>query len=108
MVRAIGFLALTICLPFTFAYRPPAAYQQSTVYVCPMHPEVQKSKPGKCPKCGMKLVARTPAATGKDGAIPSRAAPGSQAPAPASQSADAYTCPMHPEIRLNSPGNCPT
>ena len=27
----------------------------SVVYVCPMHPEVQSDKPGKCPKCGMKL-----------------------------------------------------
>ncbi len=26
-------------------------------YTCPMHPEVVKNKPGKCPKCGMKLVA---------------------------------------------------
>lgn len=29
----------------------------SKKYTCPMHPEVVKSKPGKCPKCGMKLVA---------------------------------------------------
>lgn len=27
----------------------------STVYTCPMHPEVQSDKSGKCPKCGMKL-----------------------------------------------------
>jgi Heavy metal binding domain len=27
-------------------------------YVCPMHPEVQSDKPGKCPKCGMKLQLR--------------------------------------------------
>jgi hypothetical protein len=26
-------------------------------YTCPMHPEVVRNKPGKCPKCGMKLVA---------------------------------------------------
>jgi len=25
------------------------------VYICPMHPEVIKDKPGKCPKCGMNL-----------------------------------------------------
>jgi hypothetical protein len=27
----------------------------SAVYVCPMHPEVQSDKSGKCPKCDMKL-----------------------------------------------------
>jgi heavy metal-binding protein len=30
--------------------------EQSTIYSCPMHPEVKSSQPGKCPKCGMKLV----------------------------------------------------
>ena len=25
-------------------------------YVCPMHPEVRSDAPGRCPKCGMKLV----------------------------------------------------
>ena len=25
-------------------------------YTCTMHPEVVRSKPGKCPKCGMALV----------------------------------------------------
>ena len=25
-------------------------------YTCPMHPEVQQDKPGRCPKCGMDLV----------------------------------------------------
>lgn len=28
-----------------------------TVYTCPMHPEIRRNKPGKCPKCGgMDLV----------------------------------------------------
>ena len=26
------------------------------IYTCPMHPEIKMSKPGNCPKCGMKLV----------------------------------------------------
>jgi hypothetical protein len=25
-------------------------------YSCPMHPEVKQNEPGRCPKCGMKLV----------------------------------------------------
>jgi hypothetical protein len=27
-------------------------------YTCPVHPQVHKTKPGKCPICGMKLVLR--------------------------------------------------
>lgn len=28
-------------------------------YYCPHHPEVEQDKPGKCPKCGMKLVKKS-------------------------------------------------
>lgn len=28
----------------------------TTVYTCPMHPEVRQGQPGNCPKCGMHLV----------------------------------------------------
>jgi FtsP/CotA-like multicopper oxidase with cupredoxin domain len=30
--------------------------QQPITYTCSMHPEIHASKPGNCPKCGMKLV----------------------------------------------------
>jgi predicted RNA-binding Zn-ribbon protein involved in translation (DUF1610 family) len=40
-------------------------------YVCPMHAEVISQEPGRCSKCGMKLMA-------------TEAAP------------VAYACPMHP------------
>lgn len=29
---------------------------ETKTYTCPMHPEVQQNKPGRCPKCGMDLV----------------------------------------------------
>jgi len=40
--------------------KDPAKYigknaDMKEVYTCPMHPEVQSDKPGKCPKCGMNL-----------------------------------------------------
>jgi hypothetical protein len=38
------------------ATRPPPAGQAQVVYTCPHHPEVVSDQPGKCPKCGMKLV----------------------------------------------------
>lgn len=34
------------------AKETPAA---GATYTCPHHPEVKQNKPGKCPKCGMKL-----------------------------------------------------
>ena len=29
---------------------------EATQYTCPMHPEIVRSGPGQCPKCGMNLV----------------------------------------------------
>jgi FtsP/CotA-like multicopper oxidase with cupredoxin domain len=53
------------------------------VYACPMHPEVVRDEPGKCPKCGMRLL-------------------------PTQASAEtSYACPMHPEVVSDSPERCP-
>jgi hypothetical protein len=30
----------------------------AVIYTCPMHPEIIRDKPGKCPKCGMNLVVK--------------------------------------------------
>jgi manganese oxidase len=35
-----------------------AGAQTGALYTCLMHPEVVSDKPGKCPKCGMALVAK--------------------------------------------------
>jgi FtsP/CotA-like multicopper oxidase with cupredoxin domain len=35
---------------------PELAPGTAVAYVCPMHPEVSATEPGRCPKCGMKLV----------------------------------------------------
>ena len=36
----------------------PTNNPSAAAYTCTMHPEVVTSQPGKCPKCGMSLVAK--------------------------------------------------
>jgi cytochrome oxidase Cu insertion factor (SCO1/SenC/PrrC family) len=35
--------------------RPKPQSKKTARYACPMHPEVNSGRPGKCPKCGMAL-----------------------------------------------------
>ncbi|MEO6253728.1 MAG: heavy metal-binding domain-containing protein, partial [Ferruginibacter sp.] len=89
-MKKILLLALGLVLySFVFA--------QQVRYTCPMHPEIHATKPGNCPKCGMKLVKEKVKAVSK----PAIKTPVTQKPA------ITYTCPMHPEIHANKPGNCP-
>ena len=41
---------------------PPPAAGEKVEYVCPMHPEVIRDRPGACPLCGMALEPRHPTA----------------------------------------------
>ena len=35
--------------------QPEPAVAESTIYTCPMHPEIRRNGPGDCPVCGMAL-----------------------------------------------------
>ena len=90
----------------------------STVFICPMHPEVRSDHPGECPKCGMHLVpedeiesqgnnchhdhAHKEHRTDKESEIE-----GQYDKVPAGYSGAIYICPMHPEVRQIDPGSCP-
>ncbi len=39
---------------------------EASLYVCPMHPEVESAQADRCPKCGMKLVPASLAGGGHD------------------------------------------
>ncbi|MBP6356700.1 MAG: copper-translocating P-type ATPase [Burkholderiaceae bacterium] len=95
----------------------PGLAGSAVTYTCPMHPEVRQDHPGRCPKCQMHLVPEGQVAHGDHRhhdhhahhahAVRESAA---VAPAAAPQEAPAgttYTCPMHPEVRQDHPGNCP-
>ena len=38
----------------------PSGSSAAETWTCPMHPEVQLTGPGKCPRCGMDLVPNKP------------------------------------------------
>ena len=68
----------------------------TTVWSCPMHPEVLSDAEGRCPECGMFLEQRPGTPEELAAAYqPATAAPGQ------------YTCPMHPEVIADGPGRCP-
>lgn len=39
--------------------KQPSQKRTDVLYICPMHPEIQQSKPGDCPICGMSLEPET-------------------------------------------------
>ncbi|HHJ15822.1 MAG TPA: heavy metal translocating P-type ATPase [Gammaproteobacteria bacterium] len=65
---------------------PAEAVDESAIYTCPMHPEIEQQGPGACPKCGMALEPKN---------------------ITLSAGRTEYTCPMHPDIIRDEPGSCP-
>jgi FtsP/CotA-like multicopper oxidase with cupredoxin domain len=98
----------------------PAAMPEAAgpvTYVCPMHPDVTSAEPGRCPKCGMKLLA-SQAATVTTYACPMHPEVVSDQPghcrkcgmkllASQAPTVTTYACPMHPEVVSDQPGHCP-
>ena len=101
--------------------------QHPSFYTCPMHPDVVSSEPGKCPKCGMNLVAskkeqmkmevtksytcpvHLDVVSDKPGKCPKcgRVLTLSQKEQMKAEVVKLYTCPMHPDVSSKEPGKCP-
>ena len=64
IIMALAILAMASGAATTSAHdahgRKSKKPATTTKYTCTMHPEVVMNKPGKCPKCGMDLVAMKP------------------------------------------------
>jgi hypothetical protein len=92
--------------------------EQATIqkYTCPMHSKVITDQPGNCPKCGMKLVpakekkrrtSNAQRSTSKVGAIDLNRPQMEHEHEQEQEKTQKYTCPMHPEVITDHPGNCP-
>jgi Ni,Fe-hydrogenase III large subunit len=98
--------------------------EEKDIFTCPMHPEIQRDKPGNCPICGMTLMKKhneeQQAGMNKnegDGHHLHEHMQGdmihreheSKQPQNKEVADDkkVYSCPMHPEIQSNEPGQCP-
>jgi Cu(I)/Ag(I) efflux system membrane fusion protein len=79
---------------------------QHIIYTCPMHPEIKQDKPGDCPICNMKLIpikdtTKHPEHSNLNKENLKDLNKFKQ------MNHIIYTCPMHPEIKQDRPGDCP-
>lgn len=90
MMVGLTILSVSVFAQDTSMHKAKAPIRKSekVTYSCPMHPEVVRNKPGKCPKCGMNLT-KSKKQIMKMDAIKT------------------YTCPMHADVTSDKPGKCP-
>lgn len=62
MVLLLVLTAVTLGAQNPPAAPPQAPQQAPAAYMCPMHPDVITTEPGKCPRCNMDLVPGSPLA----------------------------------------------
>lgn len=59
IMLAITFIVAVSSLSFA-QMKPDSSHMHMKMahqkYTCSMHPDVVRNRPGKCPKCGMKLI----------------------------------------------------
>jgi FtsP/CotA-like multicopper oxidase with cupredoxin domain len=84
------------------------------VYACPMHPDVVQDEAGRCPRCGMTLLAKavpiTYACPMHPDVVqdePGRCARCGMKLLAVPASSTTYVCPMHPDVVSEEPGRCP-
>jgi transcription initiation factor IIE alpha subunit len=85
LIACIALVVGAVLVLIGIAVQSSFAKESAVYYTCPMpeHADVVMDKPGKCPKCGMDLVAKK-----KEPVVQ-------------------YTCPMHPDVVTDKPGKCP-
>ena len=85
LIACIALVVGAVLVMSGIAVQNSFAKAADVYYTCPMpeHADVVMDKPGKCPKCGMDLVAKK-----KEPAVQ-------------------YTCPMHPDVVTDKAGKCP-
>lgn len=73
-------------------------------YQCPMHPQIASDEPGECPICHMDLE---PISASRGGASANGSTSAPSSSAGSAQAGSGFVCPMHPEIRSDTPARCP-
>lgn len=108
IIFVVALWGMTGVLPMVFGATPAYAEDAAAVkYQCPMHPHIIMNKAGKCPICGMDLVAMSSSGTANN-AMASEATQKDVTTQNTSEKKVLYWYdPMAPDKRFDKPGKSP-